>query len=393
MSFGNPWALLLLLLVPIFIWLSWGQLIHLSWLRRWVAVGLRLILLTLLVLALADARWLRQSDNMSVIFLVDQSDSVGGATQQATFNFIQDALANMPIEDTAGVIVFGENALVEEAPRPNLQFNGFDSTPSTSYTNFADAIRLGMALFPADSAKRLILLSDGQNNLGDAKAATQLAAANGIELVTVPLDNQTGPEVRLDRLNVPSTLSANEQFDLELSIDSNVSTQTDVQVYADGQLIAVEPIKVEPGANRFLFPLRAGGEGFSTFQVRLAADDDQQAQNNRLDAYSIIEGPLQALVVAPNPAEAANLRTAIDAAGIQATVVEPQGLPSSPTEMSQYAVTLLVNMPAFAISPTQLDLLQAYVRDLGHGLVSIGGEDSYGPGGYLSDTVRRNAAS
>jgi Mg-chelatase subunit ChlD len=381
-TFGNPWALLLFVLLPFFIWLSRGQLLHLSRLRRWMALVLRLSLLSLLVLALADARWYSRTDALSVIFLVDQSDSVGSSARQDTLDFIQRALANMPADDSAGVVVFGENALVEESPRPNLQLNGLNSTPLTGHTNFADAIRLGMALFPADSAKRLILLSDGQNNLGDAKAAAQLAAASGIELSTVPLENRGGPEVRLDQLKVPSSLNAKEQFDLELDIHSNLSAQSEVQVYADGQLLTIEQVNLQAGSNRFIFPMTAGGEGFSTFQVRLVPSEDTLSQNNRLDAYSLIEGPLQVLVVARDPAEVINLIPAMEAAGVEPQLIMPQDMPSAPTQLSQYAAVILVNMPAFALSPSQLDLLQVYVRDLGHGLIVVGGPESYGAGGY-----------
>ncbi len=382
MIFGNPWALLLLVLIPFFIWLSWGQLLHLSRLRRWVALALRLSLLSLLVLALADARRYSRTDTLSVIFLVDQSDSVGSSAQQDALDFIQRTVANMPADDSAGVVVFGENALVEESPRPNLQLDDLNSTPLTGHTNFADAIRLGMALFPADSAKRLILLSDGQNNLGNAKAAAQLAVASGIELSAVPLENRGGPEVRLDQLKVPSSLNAKEQFDLELDIHSNLSTQSEVQIYADGQLLTIEQVNLQTGSNRFIFPMTAGGEGFSTFQVRLVPFEDTLNQNNRLDAYSLIEGPLQVLVVARDPAEVINLIPAIEAAGIEPQLIMPQDMPAAPTQLSQYAAVILVNMPAFALSPSQLDLLQVYVRDLGHGLIVVGGPESYGAGGY-----------
>ncbi|MEM7033298.1 MAG: VWA domain-containing protein, partial [Chloroflexota bacterium] len=382
MSFGNPLALLLFLLVPLFIWLSWGQLRHVSRLRRNVSIGLRLLLLSLLVLALADARLLTRTDSLSVIFLVDASDSIDNGAQNTALNFIQEALDTRSNTDTAGVILFAENALVEETPRQNLTMVGFDSSPSSGYTNIADAIRLGIAMFPAEAAKRLVLLSDGQNNLGDAKAAAQIATANGIELLTLPLENSQGPEIRLDDLKVPKSLSPGEQFDLELNVFSNTRTESDVQIFADGQLLFTEQVNLEPGANRFLFPMTAGSEGFSTFRARLVPTQDSQTQNNRLDAYSLIEGPPLALVVARDPNEVINLLPAIEAAGIQPTFIRPEALPSSAQDLSQYAVTVLVNLPSFTLSPTQLTLIQVYVRDLGHGLVVIGGPESYGAGGY-----------
>jgi len=107
MTFGTPWALLLFALLPLLILISRGQLIHLSPLRRWLAISLRIALFSLLVLALADARWLRQSDNLSVVFLVDRSDSVGVGGKETALEFIQAALKDQPPDDTAGLIAFG----------------------------------------------------------------------------------------------------------------------------------------------------------------------------------------------------------------------------------------------------------------------------------------------
>ncbi|MFQ5578141.1 MAG: VWA domain-containing protein, partial [Anaerolineae bacterium] len=383
MTVGNPWALLLVGLAPALIAISRGQLIHLSPARRGAAIALRLVLLALLVLALADARQLKRSTNLSVVFLLDHSDSMPRQARDTALNFIRAAAGQMPPDDTAGVVVFGANAVVEEAPRRNLQPAAIDSVPGSGYTNFADAIRLGMALFPPDAPKRLVLLSDGQNNLGDPKAAARLAAAAGIELDTVSIAAPAGPEVRLTGLDVPGTLHQREHFDLALTVDSTTATRAGVQLFADGKLIAAEEVNIQPGANRFVFPMVAGEEGFSTFRARLVPAEDTQTQNNRLDAFSLIEGPLRALLVAAAPEEAANLLPALKAAGLQPVPVAPSQLPATPLGLSEYAVVVLVNIPAARLSPAQLEVLQVYVRDLGGGRVAVGGPESYGAGGYF----------
>lgn len=385
MSFGNPWALTLFLLIPIFYVISRGQWVHFPPWRRGAVLALRLILLTLLILALADLRLLKNSDALSVIFLVDHSDSMTAAVKDAALEFVQSAVAKKPADDRAGIIVFGENAVVEEVPRVNFAPTNFASIPNTDYTNFADAIRLGMALFPADAPKRLILLSDGRNNLGDATSAAQLAQSAGIQLSVVNLADTVvdAPEVRLQNLNAPDTLRANEHFDLALNIQSSAETATNVQIFADGQLVAQDNIPLRTGDNRFLFPMQAGAEGFSTFRVNLVPISDTIAQNNRLDTFSIIEGALKVLVVSRTPQEAKALSRALAAANLNPQVVSPTEMPSTPLTLSEYAAVILVNLPAFSLSPAQLDLLQIYVRDLGKGLVAIGGDESFGAGGYF----------
>lgn len=386
MTFGNPWALLLLVLLPIFWLISRGQVVYLSPGRRRIAFALRTALFLLLVFALADVRLSTRSDSLSVIFLVDQSDSMPAPAKDAALAFIRTATDAQPPDDTAGVVVFGTNAVVEELPRPALSLRAIASAPRTDHTNIAAAVRLGMALFPADSAKRLVLLSDGQNNLGDAKAAMQLAHAAGIEMDVVDLSAavpENAPEVRLADLRAPGTVHAEEHFDLQLSIESTLETPSTVQIFADGQLVAQETVNLHPGENRFLFPMVAGENGFSTFRANIIPPVDTQAQNNRLDTFSLIESPLKTLVVAQSPAETVNLLPALTAAGLNPVPARPAEMPSTPLALTEYAAVVLVNLPATALSPAQLNLLQAYVRDLGKGLVVIGGPESYGAGGYF----------
>jgi len=385
-TFGNPWALLLLVLLPIFWLISRGQVVYLSPGRRRIAFALRTALFLLLVFALADVRLSTRSDSLSVIFLVDQSDSMPAPAKDAALAFIRTATDAQPPDDTAGVVVFGTNAVVEELPRPALSLRAIASAPRTDHTNIAAAVRLGMALFPADSAKRLVLLSDGQNNLGDAKAAMQLAHAAGIEMDVVDLSAavpENAPEVRLADLRAPGTVHAEEHFDLQLSIESTLETPSTVQIFADGQLVAQETVNLHPGENRFLFPMVAGENGFSTFRANIIPPVDTQAQNNRLDTFSLIESPLKTLVVAQSPAETVNLLPALTAAGLNPVPARPAEMPSTPLALTEYAAVVLVNLPATALSPAQLNLLQAYVRDLGKGLVVIGGPESYGAGGYF----------
>ena len=53
------------------------------------------------------------------------------------------------------------------------------------------------------------------------------------------------------------------------------------------------------------------------------------------------------------------------------------------TSLAGYQSIVLVDVDARSLAPEQVAALAASTRDLGHGLVTIGGERSYGVGGYL----------
>ena len=52
------------------------------------------------------------------------------------------------------------------------------------------------------------------------------------------------------------------------------------------------------------------------------------------------------------------------------------------SELQGYECLVLSNTPATAMSIRQMDVIRTYVQDLGGGLVMLGGDQSFGLGGY-----------
>jgi Mg-chelatase subunit ChlD len=382
-SFNEPWLLLLLLALPFIGWLGWKHRSPARLRRDSASIALRALIALLIVLSLAGASRVQSSGGLDVVFLLDASDSVGQEARDKALAFVRESLAAMPPGDRAGLILFGADALVERPVVADVGLPDPASAPLRAYTDIAGAIRLGLALFPGDAARRLVLLSDGQANLGDARSAAQLAAASGAQLLAVPLAPEVGYEARLESLSAPATLHQGERFDLALQVQASAAMTAALRVFADGRLVAGEALALQKGLNTFRLPLTAGGPGFTTFRAQLVPARDTFPQNNELDAFSIVRGPLRVLLVAGERPEGENLRRALLAAGLTVDEAEPGQMPADAGSLGEYAAVVLVNVPSFELSPRQLKLLQAYVRDLGHGLLVVGGDSSYGPGGYF----------
>lgn len=383
MTFTTPWALLLLLALPLLLIIAWPRRHPLRRWRETAALVVRSLIILLLALALAGTRQVQTSPTLATVFLLDVSDSVGQSGREAGLTYIRQALAAMGPEDRAGVVLFGADALVERPVSANPTLADPTSIPLTGYTDIAAAIRLGLTLLPDDAARRLVILSDGGANLGDARQATQLAQANDVEVSAVALPAPTGVEARLDDLRAPSMLRQGEHFDLTVKIHATAAMNAPLQIFSEGRLAVQQALALQPGDNAFVLPLVAGEPGFTTFQARLAPPQDTFPQNNRLDAFSQVQGPLSVLLATEHPDEGRPLADALRAAGLVVVETGPAGLPADLARLSDSAAVVLVNVPAFKLSPRQMSLLQTYVRDLGRGLVVVGGEESYGPGGYF----------
>lgn len=383
MSFTNPLALFLLLLLPGLIFIAWPRRNPLYRVRETVSLVVRSLIVLLVVLALAGISRVQQSDKLATVFLLDVSDSMGLNGQETGLTYLRQALAEMESEDRAGLILFGAEALVERPLSPNPTLGELTSVPISSHTDIAAAIRLGLTLFPDDAARRMVILSDGEANQGEARQAAQLAQANGVEVSVLPLPKQSGPEVRLDRLDAPALLHEGENFDLSVHLHSSIPTNVPLQIFNEGRLVAQQELSLQAGDNSFILPLVAGEAGFNTFQAQINPSIDTFLQNNTLDAFSEVTGPLSVLLVADKANEGRPVAEALRGADLSVTEISPAELPSDLNTLSASKAVVLVNVPSFRLAPRQLRLLQTYVRDVGHGLLVIGGEESYGPGGYF----------
>src|SRR5690606_4223710 len=284
-----------------------------------------------------------------------------------------------------GVVVFGANAVVERQPGSVRELGALRSTPVTSNTDLAEAIRLGLALFPPDTARRLVLLSDGRATVGDTEAAARLAAAAGVEISFVPVTREaTAPEILVSDVRVPPVVNAGQEFDLSLTIDAETATAATVTVLASGEIIHRQPVELRAGSNRYTLTLQAGGSGFRDFRVQVEPDEgDGFFQNNQLSSFSQVVGPPRVLVVAADDAEATYLTQALTETGLEVDVIRPAELPVGVAALAQYNSIIVANVPAPQLSEARMRALQTYVRDLGGGLVVTGGPDAFGPGGYF----------
>ncbi|MBC7248851.1 MAG: VWA domain-containing protein [Anaerolineae bacterium] len=382
-AFTHPWALILLLALLPIVWLWRQGRSRVRRVRSALILLTRLLILVLLTLSIAGMQLVRAVDELAVIFLVDVSDSVSSAWKASALSFVEAALAEMGPHDRAGIVVFGSDALVDRPVTTARELGDLFSIPATGHTDIEEALRLGLALFPGATQKRLVLLSDGQENEGTAERAASLAAAHGVELDVVPLLTSAGEEVWVDAVEAPPTLHQGESFNLVVKVQSTTGTAATIRVVSDGQLVAEEAVQLEPGLNSYVLPLVAGAPGFSTFRVQVVADQDTFHQNNQLAAFSLVHGAPRVLLVAREASESENLVAALTATGLQVEETTPARLSSDLTELGEYAVIVLVNVPAAELGPRKMAALQTYVRDLGRGLVCIGGEESYGVGGYF----------
>jgi uncharacterized membrane protein len=390
MGVGADTPLALLLLVPALI-LTVG--LHLASRRR-VGLGrrrlallIRAIVLTALVLALAGFRLVLPVDRLATVYVVDLSDSIGTAGREDALAWLRDSLKVMPEKDVAGIVGFGRAALVERLPAEVREIDRIASTPVRSATDIGAALRLAAALFPDDAQKRIVLLSDGNDTTGFGQAEAALAASRGIQIETRAVGLGAADEVLVERLTTPSVAKIGEEIEAIADVRSTVAQPATVRLYADGVQVAEKAVDLQPGGNRVTFLVKPTEAGFHTFRAVVEAGRDTFGQNNRADSDTIVNGEPRVLVLAGDEKVAKELVAALETEHQKVETKIPEQLPSGIEGLLSYDSIVLVDVSRLRLSDAQLTGLQQYVRDFGRGLVMIGGPRSYGAGGYTDTPI------
>ncbi len=387
-AFTDPiWLWLLLPAGALVIGGWWAASRTLPRARRVASLIIRMVLVGCVVASLAGARLALPSDRLSVVFLVDASASMLDASREELLAFAKQAVSQIPEGDTAGVVVFGANALVDRLPSNLDELQAPGSVPVVSATDIAAAVRLGTAIFPAGTQQRLVLLSDGNDTSGQAEEAILSTAEHGVRLDVVLPGGETFPEALVDGVDAPSGARVGETIELNVRVRSTVATAATLRLLADGATIATRQLALKPGTISVPFTVKADEPGFHVFRAVLEPRSDHFTENNAADAYVLVTGEPQVLVATDDPVRAADLVDALTTARQHVTVVPAGGVPSSIATLAGYDAVVLDNVSAAQLGATAMASLQVYVRDLGKGLVMLGGRSSYGAGGYLNSVL------
>jgi len=389
LTFEQPLLLLILLPIGLLVFLGWRRMsLPFPKAQRYMILACRLALFSLIVSALAGASLSLPVSRQSVVFVGDISAST---TPQRAFieQWINNAIRHKRPDDQVGIVAVGRNALVEQSVRTQIDFSQFESTPDTSYTDLAAGLRLAAAILPTDSERRIVLLSDGQQNLGDALQEAQLLQQEGIRLDIVPLPTFNGPEARIDDLSAPTELHTNERFLLHARLFSTVAQQVTLRLYLDQTLLLQLSLHLVVGEQDVSFNLLTPPAGFHTFRITLDAPFDTIGQNNEAAAFVNVQGPPHVLVIEGKPGAGHNIVAALQATHINVTLGTPLDVPLTLDQLAGYSTIVLADVPALGLGTNRMLVLQAFVRDLGRGLVVSGGENSYGVGGYAGTPLEQ----
>ena len=386
------WVLAALLSVVAAEWLLARRRVGVSAGQWRVAQAMRIAVAVALLGAAFNPGVTLPTDRVATVFLVDASDSMGVGGVSDGSAFVRDALSakrDANNDDVAGVVAFGQNARLENVVGDDPAFNTLSVDVDRTATDLSAALRLGAAALPNDARRRLVLVSDGRATKGDAGAEAERLAELGVPVDVVIIEPPSGADAAVASIDAPSLVQVDESLTVATTITSEIATDAVVTLRRDGELVERRTVNLTPGDNRVVFDDVASSTGVMRYQVDVDAAGDPVPLNNRAYAAVPVSGAETVLVVdgeqaaagaAPGP-DAARMVAILEAAGLPTETVPVRNLPPLDA-LSQYASIVLMNVNRLDLADAEVANLTAAVRDLGRGLVTIGGDHTYALGGY-----------
>jgi hypothetical protein len=382
MKFEYP---LVLLVIPILI----GLLYYLLKPKSLISFVLRSLILIFLIFILAGLEIKTKPPNLCRIYVIDDTQSIFLDTEKL-MGVIKENIKQLNNNDLVGVIRFAKGFVQCHSPvetdKIDLTMFLEQSESNKIYgTNIESAIVLAQGLFSPDCYKQIFLFSDGNETEGDAKAVIPFLKEKNISLYTIPIGPQEVRDIKIDYVEAPKIVRENQPIDLKCRIFTTNNTTANVQVYRDTVLIRelkeITLLKNQDNAIVVNLPFQTAP--VQIYKVRVVSDEFNEitTENNywRAVVQKIGKPKILYLSDAENLSQRTIPRIINSNQDFEIEIISSSNLKSDDKMpfIRLYDCLITDDLPLQSI-PNEI---KSFVSN-GGGLFVIGGQNSFGLGGY-----------
>lgn len=392
LRFTRPNAFWLMAIAPWFWWLHQAGGSGLSGVRSVIALLVRLSLVGLFVLLLAEPRAVRKSDTLSVVYALDVSDSMGDKVSDQALSWIMQTVQKKPEKDEAGLVVFGRDSAVELPPRQTFPFETINSRVAKDGSDLSKGLGLAAAMLPEGNQGRVVLVTDGNETDGSVTAMLDELKARGIPVDVLPVGFDFAKEVWLERLDLPRVVKQGETYEANVLLNALSPGRGTLRLQENGKVIFEKPVDYTAGKNRYSLPLYLREPGYYEYVATIEppAGEDGWKENNMAVGDLFLRGEGKVLIVTASRGDARDWEPLSNALKASQRIVQTRfayEFPRDSLSLLPYDLVIFPNVPADEFDAQQLQSLRDAVYQQGTGFVMLGGPNSYGPGGYHRSAI------
>ncbi|HWP58934.1 MAG TPA: VWA domain-containing protein [Candidatus Acidoferrales bacterium] len=380
--FSQPLCFAGLLLLPL-IWLGWRASARavLLW---------RSVIFVLLLAALAGPERVRPTVRASgpdeePIVALDLSRSISRPMREWMRKAVAERFsASAPIR----WLVFAGGARAVDDGRAWLSGEAPAAEVRPEQTNlealFAELLR------ERDRERSVFLLTDGWENAGEIERLLPALAASRVKVFPlVPTETIGVANVEVKKVIAPHRAVAGESVTVKVFVENHNAREVEgtLALARNGQTVKEERLRLKPGSHVLTYQSSVSGDSLNSFQATFSAATpgaDLYGHDNRSVAWTAAETKEKVLLLNGQREQGKYLEEILRRRGFEVTAVSPNGSP--PPAPNGYAVVIFNNVERERLPGAYLAAIERHVA-AGNGFVMLGGDHSFGPGGYRDTPI------
>lgn len=389
LSLTPLWALLL---VPALAGVFAISLVDRPPLYKWASFIARVLAVVVLILALCRPFWVRASEDLHVVYLLDGSESVEASSLRDSLVQIQEAADALKPGDSTSLFLFGSR--VQAVTPEEIESFVKDCEMGRADSTFREKSDLEGALsevrlaFPANKARRVVIFSDGVVS-GEMARITKQLRQEETDLRWSRQPGRTEPEASIEDFVALSAVAfEGELTRLNVSLRANTDMRANLRILHRGVAVAEKPVALIAGkVVRESVDVEMVTAGESVWEAELVPEKDHFPINNKASLTISVRGRPRVLVIHDDSEKMRAAARALREQGIEFDLRGARGLPDTLRGLLAFDAIVLADVPATSLRPDQMRFLKDYVTQFGGGLVMLGSENTFGLGGYYRTPV------
>ena len=356
---------------------------------------LRLAFFALLIAAIADPVKEQRSEKQELAAVLDVSASVLPAAQNAMLeklNEFASADRTVTIFPFAKALSRNGRTLKDGDTAMRSEFDADAAKLDQGETNIGGAID---GVLSRSESSSVLLLTDGFENNGNALQAARVAAQQGARIFPIIPDEAvfSRERVRISSLYAPLTAHAGDLLEVRSTIENTFEKDASgkLEIYLDSEKLFSQSITI-PGRQEKLISIKSAPAQGGLHQVRAVFRPDRlsghEAVSNNIESHRwvSVKEKSKILLLSGTHDDERILKQVISQKGYSLEDVVADGSKNIPESFDGYSSVIFNNVAKRQVGDRFLTALEAFVQG-GGGLLLVGGERSFGLGGYVDSKL------
>jgi len=364
-------------------WLALFPILLLAgWLLPRLAVRkpLRLLLLLLITLTLAQPQWRQLQDGIDLWVLLDSSVSAEKPMAKGLPEWEKLLEQSRGRDDRIHYLNFAGEVMHRGAEGAEL----YDRNRQSTQTGMAISQALTLASRENHGRPaRVLVFSDGYSTEPLSGIAEKLIR-QGVELDYRLARDPEPTDFRVASLAVPTRSQLGEPFLIEIEVKGTRDGKVPLTVLRDGRELKTTDVDVRFGTGLVRFTDRLGAAGVTHYEALIQPAVDAHPGNNRHEAMIEIAGGPRVLLLTSYLDDPVAQTLQRQGFTVEA-VTDLRSL--RPGQMAGAKCVILNNVPAYELPADFLRALDFFVREQGGSLLMAGGKKSFAAGGYFESAI------